>query len=229
MKDEAELDALREKWLSQPDGKSGHAYGQALEELGLVADAAAVYEEMMEGFLLGFEDLAWLERGRGNIDRACELLERYLELDEEPDEETLHIRGVLGHWRWHFQMQVDAEQLLRDGADYYVSARADLAGLLKATGRIDEAERVLRRGVDLGEVESFLPLGNLLRDTDRSEEAEKLYRLGFALGDAHSAYNLHSQLHEQGRDDEAQEWLWLAAEGGDEKAIALLADGDPPD
>ena len=230
MEHEAELDALRTMWLSQPDGASGHAYGEALEGLGLVAEATEVYEQLTaEGYFLGFEDLAWLERGRGNIDRACELLERRLELDDDPDEHTLHVRGVLGHWRWHFKLQQDAEQLLRDGADYFESARADLANLLIATARSEEAEEVLRQGVTKGEVESYLPLANLLDATDRPDEAEQLYRLGFALGDAHSAYNLHTQLLKQGRDEEAQEWLWHAAEGGDEKAIAWLAEGDPPD
>lgn len=119
--------------------------------------------------------------------------------------------------------------MLRDGADHFESARADLAHLLVATGRSNEAEEALKMGVRLGEVQSFLPLANLLDETGRPDEAERLYRLGFALGDAHSAYNLFSQLLEQGRDKEAQEWLWRAAEGGDEKAIAWLAETDRPD
>ena len=230
MRDEADLDALRRVWHSQPDGESGHAYGEALEELGLVTEASEVYGLLIEeGYFLGFEDLAWLERGRGNIARACELLEQRLALDEEPDDHTLHLRGVLGHWRWHFQLQPEAEQLLRDGADHFESARSDLAHLLVATGRSNEAEEVLKKGVRLGEVQSFLPLANLLDETGRPNEAERLYRLGFALGDAHSAYNLFSQLLEQGRDKEAQEWVRRAAEGGDEKAIAWLAETDRPD
>lgn len=43
MRDETDLDALRRVWHSQPDGESGHAYGEALEKLGLVTEASEVY------------------------------------------------------------------------------------------------------------------------------------------------------------------------------------------
>jgi hypothetical protein len=58
------------------------------------------------------------------------------------------------------------EQALRAGADHYPSARADLADLLRSTGRIAETRAVLERGAKLGEQECWLPLGNLYADAD---------------------------------------------------------------
>jgi tetratricopeptide (TPR) repeat protein len=223
-----DLDDSRARWLAQRDGATGHEYGGLLEQAGRLEEAASVYRELIESdYLVGYFDLAWLEHGRGRSNEADALLVRYLELDDQPDEQTAIVSGVLGHWRWDLGEGADVEALLRAGASAYPSARTDLGHLLQATDRVAEAEALYRDGVEAAEVESFLPLANLLVESGRLEEAEQLYRYGFALGDAHSAFNLHLLLDDSGRPEEAQEWLRLAAEGGDEKAIRMLGDAGP--
>ncbi|WEK60987.1 MAG: hypothetical protein P0Y60_17055 [Candidatus Microbacterium colombiense] len=90
--------------------------------------------------------------------------------------------------------------------------------------RAEEAERVLRAGVELDEVESHLPLANLLESKGDVGEAIELLERGYRLGDPHSAYNLYLILHERDAEKEARTWLWRAAEGGDEVAIRWLAE-----
>ena len=218
-----DIDALRMAWEQSPDGENGHEYGEALEDEGRVEEAAAIYRALIASeFLIGYADLAWLEHERGNHRLAEELLESYLEADDDPDESTATISGLLGHWRWNAGDRFDAEPLLRAGAEFYPEARSDLAALLRASDREDEAETVLRAGVIAGEVDSHLPLGNLLWESERVEEAEEIYLRGYTLGDAFSAYNLSLLLTELGRDEEASIWMRKAAEGGDEKAISSL-------
>jgi TPR repeat protein len=75
----------------------------------------------------------------------------------------------------------------------------------------------------------MLPLANILSEGGDKEAAEALYRRAFDAGDSYSAWNLAVLLWETDRGDEAQQWVWRAAEGGDDLAIAYLADVDPSD
>jgi tetratricopeptide (TPR) repeat protein len=217
------LDDLATSWTRAADGAAGHTYREALEDAGREAEAEAVYRALIAaGYLVGYTDLAWLLRTRGELEEAERVLAEYLSIDAEPDEVTALWSGMLGHWRWDRLRDVEAEELLRKGMEVLPEARADLARLLVATGRCEEAESTLRVGVANSEVESFLPLGNLLSDGGRVAEAEDLYRQGFALGDAHSAYNLSRDLDRAGRTAEAEEWLRRAAGAGDATARSWL-------
>jgi TPR repeat protein len=224
MTDEPSLAELRDRWVATADASTGLAYGEALEAADRGPEAAAVYERLVsERWLHGYHALAWFRHDRGDHESAIELLERYLAHDDEPDEYTRYIEGVLGHWLLRAGRPEEAELLLLRGQGAYDSARADLAAVLRSRGRDEEAEEVLRRGVEAGEAQSYLPLANLLDETGRSDEAERLYRLGYALGDAHSAFNLHLLLERQGQ-PEAVEWLKRAADGGDHAALARLTE-----
>jgi TPR repeat protein len=224
MTDEPSLEELRNRWVATGDARAGLEYGEALEAADRGSEAAAVYERLVaERWLHGYPALAWFRYERGDHDSAIELLERYLADDEEPDDYTHHIEGVLGHWLRHAERPDEAEPLLRRGQDAYPSARADLAHVLRSRGGDREAEEVLRRGVAAGEVESYLPLADLLDESGRTDEADRLYRLGYALGDAHAAYNLHLLLDRQGL-PEAAEWLKRAADGGDVVALGWLVE-----
>lgn len=229
MHDEGDLLKLRKAWQQSRDAKTGDAYGTALEISGQLHEAAQVFAELIDlGFVVGYYQLAWLETGRGKLEFGQSLLEQYLaNSDAEEDDFKHHVAGVLGHWRWHYHNRQDAEPLLARGADYYPAARAALAKLLRLTDREQEAETVLRAGVAAAEVESFLPLANLLDEAGKTDEAEQLYRNGYALGDTYSAYNLHLLLQREYRLEEAADWLWKAAEGGDELAINVLMSGLP--
>jgi tetratricopeptide (TPR) repeat protein len=226
MTDEPSVEDLRDRWVATADALTGLAYGEALEEADRGPEAAAIYERLVsEGWLHGYHALAWYRYERGDHDSAIELLERYLADDDEPDDDTRYVQGVLGHWLLHAGRSDEAELMLLRGQNDYESARTDLATLLRSRGRDDEAEEVLRRGVEAGETQSYLPLANLLDESGRSDEAERLYRLGFALGDAHSAFNLHLLLERQAR-PEAADWLKRAADGGDHVALARLTEID---
>jgi tetratricopeptide (TPR) repeat protein len=203
------------------DGEAGHEYGSALESAGLVDDAREVYQELIEaGYLIGYWDLAWLEHAAHNTEKARELLRGYLEADDDPDEDTALISGVLGHWMWDETQAPDAEALLEVGATACPSARADLAHLYRATKRDELAEVVLREGVARDELESFIVLANLLDETGRTTDAEAMYARGLEAGDGYCAYNLSLLLRREGRDSEADAWGLRGVESGDEKAKA---------
>lgn len=216
-----DLHQLRNTWLAVHDGGAGHEYGSALESAGRVDDARKIYQELIDaGYLIGYWDLAWLEHAADNMATARGLLRGYLEADDEPDEDTALISGVLGHWTWDERHDPDAEALLEVGATVYPSARADLAHLYRATKREERAEALLREGVAGNELESFIVLGNLLDETGRAADAEAMYVRGFEAGDGYCAYNLSLLLRREGRDAEADAWLLRGVESGDEKAKA---------
>jgi len=227
--DDRDLDAFARAWHEAPDGWSGRRYADALIDAGRLDEAAAVHRSMWAlGYPAGLTDLAWLQHDRGDVDAAVRTLRQVLpELD---DEDRPAAEGTLGHWLWYLSNDIAAEHHLRAGLDAYPPARADLAGLLRATGRADEGRGLLEAGVAAGEVDSMLPLANLLEEEGRLERAEALFRRAAALGDAHSAWNLAVLLESLDRSAEADEWRWEAARGGDEVAIRHLADHDdgPP-
>jgi tetratricopeptide (TPR) repeat protein len=227
--EDAELPLLREEWLAVQDGVSGARYAEALAARGQVDAAIAVCREVADlGYFTGWYEWAWLEHGRGRVDRAIALMQEVAELlDDEPD--RAYPLGVAGHWRWEHLNDVDAEASLRAGQDAYPEARADLAHLLMATGRREEGVRVLADGVRDGQVPCMLPLANILGENGDTDAAEALYRRAFAAGDSYSAWNLAVLLWETDRGEEAQQWVWRAAEGGDDLAIAYLSDVDPSD
>jgi len=223
--DDRDLEAFARAWEEAPDGWTGRRYAEALLDSDRVDDAAAVCRAMWDlGYPAGLTDLASLERDRGNHDLAIALLREAL---PELDEEDRPIgEGTLGHWLWSLKDDVAAEPHLRIGLQAHPEARADLAALLRTTGRAAEGRAVLEAGVRAGEVGSMLPLANTLDDEGEHGRAEQIYRRAYELGDPRSAWNLAVMLIRLGRDEEADEWRWRAAQGGDEVAIRHLAD-DP--
>ena len=186
-----------------------------------------VCAEMTElGFPSGRVDAAWIVKDQGDVESAVALMTAALGDQEDEHRPLLH--GVIGHWRWHYLNDREAEEQLRAGMHAYGTARADLAHLLIATGRYIDGREILEEGVAENVLECILPLANLLsRDGDR-HTSEILYRRAIELGDGHSAWNLAADLIEDGRAEEALELQWLAASLGDETAIAYLADEEPP-
>jgi tetratricopeptide (TPR) repeat protein len=225
MPSESDLDALRARWEATQDGETGLAYGEALEEANDVDAAKRVYRKLEElEYPAGLTSLAWVEHLAENFDAADALMEKaLLWYGDDDDEDGALAAGVLGHWRWHIFNRTDAEELLRRGMHMYPDARADLADLLRATDRIDDAESLLREGVALAEKSSFIVLGNILQDSGRVDEAEEIYARGYDLGDAYCAYNLARMLCGLERHEEESDWMWKAAAGGDEWAIEALA------
>jgi tetratricopeptide (TPR) repeat protein len=217
-----DLRAFRDAWLEAQDGLTGRHYAEALEAAGEIDMALEVCERMWElGFPAGYTDAAWIEHDRGNVGRAVQLMIAAAEVLE--GDEGAEAEGVAGHWRWEHWNDVSAETMLRAGMQAYPSARADLAALLRVTGRPVEGLEVLRAGVEAGEVVCMLPLGNVLSEQGDLAAAEALYRRAVDLGDTYAAWNLAVVLAEQGRHAEADDWAWRAAATGDEVAIQHLS------
>jgi hypothetical protein len=123
---------------------------------------------------------------------------------------------------------------LRAGADHFPDTRVALAHLLRATGRGEEARRVLERGAKLGETEVLLALGNLYADDlGDTEAAEIAYRAGIAAGDLHCHNNLGSLLWDLEDLEGAEAEFRLGADAGDALAArnlrSLLEDQDEDD
>lgn len=224
-----DLSRLRDDWLETRDGVTGARYAEALRDAGDIEAALAVCREVAElGFSAGYLEWAWIEHGRGDVDRAIGIMEEVAALVED-EAERRYATGVAGHWRWESRNDVTVEPMLRTGMADYAEARVDLAHLLMATGRREDGVRTLSDGVRAGQVACMLPLANILSEDGEKDTAEVLYRRAFDAGDTYAAWNLAVLLWETDRGDEAQQWVWRAAEGGDDLAIAYLADVDPDD
>jgi tetratricopeptide (TPR) repeat protein len=191
--------------------------------MGRSDEALAVCRELWGlGYVIGLTEAAWIAHDSGDYEAALASMTSALErLDGD---ERLEAVGVVGCWRWHHFNDSAAERLLREGMRHYGSAWADLGNLLRATGRTDEGEEVLRAGAAADVAECMLPLANVLSRRGERAESERLYRRAFDLGDAHAAWNLALDLAEEGRLEEASDWRWKAAASGDEQAIRHLVD-----
>jgi tetratricopeptide (TPR) repeat protein len=224
-----DLSRLRDDWLATRDGVTGARYAEALRIAGEVDAALAVCRDVADlGFAEGYLEWAWLEHGRGDVDRAIAVMEEVAALVED-ETERRYALGVAGHWRWESRNDVTVEPMLRTGMADYQEARVDLAHLLMATGRRAEGVRTLSDGVQAGQVACLLPLANILSEDGEHDTAEGLYRRAFDAGDTNAAWNLAVLLWETDRGDEAQQWVWRAAESGDDVAIGYLADVEPED
>jgi tetratricopeptide (TPR) repeat protein len=192
--------------------------GTALWALGDLAGALCAFRAAEAvGDLEGALQLAFLLRELGERDEAERVAARAAEAGH------LTAVGVVACWRWDRTRDPALEEALREGADHYESACADLADLLRTTGRVDEAREVLETGAAKGEVGSWLPLGNLYPDElGDPEAAEAAYRSGIAAGDDHSDHNLAGLLLERGNLDGAEFHLRLGAAGGDALAATAL-------
>jgi len=192
--------------------------GVVLEELGDLAGARRAYEEAADaGDPDGWVHQAWMLRLLGDQDGATEALRAGVDAGSE-------LAGAVQTcWRWDATRDPALEPALRAGADLYPDTRADLAALLRQSGRLEEARSVLERGVELGEAASMLPLGDLLGDDLADDDAaERAYRSGIAAGDAFCHNNLGVLLLDRGDVAGAAEQFMLGELGGDAEAAANL-------
>jgi tetratricopeptide (TPR) repeat protein len=195
--------------------------GQVLEELADEDGAMRAYAGAAKrGDSNGALSLAFMLRERGDNAAAAE------QARTAAASGNALAAAVVASWDWDETLDPTLEPALRAGAEFYPSARANLAELLRSTGRAAEARAVLELGAKRGEVEIWLPLGNLyvdeLGDVDAAEQA---YRTGIAAGDAHCHLNLGLLLAARGDKDGATEQFRLGAAAGDESAARMLRGG----
>jgi tetratricopeptide (TPR) repeat protein len=192
--------------------------GKVLEDLGDLAGAMRAYRGAVEaGDLEGGLQLAFLLREQGERHAAMDVA---LEIAAMGDQEAA---AVVACWRWCATLDPALEPDLRAGADHFPAARADLAHLLRDTGRIEEARFQLEKGAKRGEAVAWLPLGNFYADELQDDEAaEEAYRGGIAAGEAFCHHNLAVLLAERGDVDGAVEQFRLGAAAGDQLAADAL-------
>ena len=118
------------------------------------------YRGAAEAGDLGGLQLAFLLREQGERHEAIDVAE------EIAASVTTEAAAVLACWRWCATLDPSLEADLRAGADHYPPARADLAHLLRETGRPDEARFVLERGAKLRRGRGLAAAGQLLRRRD---------------------------------------------------------------
>ncbi|MGY1600927.1 tetratricopeptide repeat protein [Geodermatophilus sp. SYSU D00815] len=198
--------------------------GLVLEELGDLAGAMRAYRgAAAAGDPTGWLGLAFLLREQGEREEALAAAQEGAALGDPV------AAAVVASWTWALTFDPALEPDLRAGARHYPSARADLGRLLRDTGRVDEARRVLEHGAKLGETESWLPLGNLYCDELGDEEAaEEAYRAGIRAGDVYCHHNLGLLLAERGDLDGAVEQFRLGVAAGDDLALRALEQFEGP-
>jgi tetratricopeptide (TPR) repeat protein len=192
--------------------------GKVLEDLGDLAGAMRAYRGAADaGDLEGGLQLAFLLREQGERHAAMDVA---MEIAAMGDQEAA---AVVACWRWCATLSPALEPELRAGADYFPAARADLAHLLRETGRPDEARFQLEKGAKRGEAVAWLPLGNYYADVLGDDEAaEEAYRGGIAAGETYCHHNLAVLLAERGDFEGAVEQFRLGAAAGDQLAAEAL-------
>ncbi|MGW5931375.1 tetratricopeptide repeat protein [Streptomyces anulatus] len=124
----------------------------------------------------------------------------------------------------HRVAPVFAEKFYRPAAE---AGRADvmnnLAVLLAAVGRFEEAERFQRRAAAAGDSDAVFNLAVLLSRTARSDEAEAAYRQAADAGHTSAMFNLGVLLGDTARSAEAEAVYRRAAEAGHTDAMNNLA------
>ena len=112
------------------------------------------------------------------------------------------------------------ESRLRSAADAGdVEAIHDLGLILRAHGRIADAEALYKGAIERGIEDLLLDYGNLLAEQPaRYEEAERAYRRALDAGDTQAHNNLAQLLTEMGRLDEAEIEYRRGIRAGDLKA-----------
>lgn len=167
--------------------------------------------------LTGYVQLAHLLREHDELQQAVAVL------TTAADQGSDLAAAVLASWEWHQTLDPALEPRLRAGAEHHGPTRADLADLLRSTGRPEEARTELERGCAAGQSDCWLPLGNHLADHAHDPiAAEAAYRAGLDAGDANCHHNLGVLLLEFTRIDEAIEHLRAGADAGDALAAHTL-------
>lgn len=112
-------------------------------------------------------------------------------------------------------MTSDAEKLWREACN------------LDEQGKLKEATRVYELAVAAGSADAMVNLAVIYEDRTsppKSQEAVSLNERAAAAGHSIAAWNLHRHYEMLGQRAESDHWLKMAANLGDDDAIALMKD-----
>lgn len=211
-------------------GESELERASALEQLGQLEAAEAIYRELIDNHdaaPTACHRLGVICGRTGRLEEACLLLSRAIAL--QPDHaDALSCLGIV-HWmEGRFETAISTQKqalALREG---FAAAHARLGVALAATGRREEAIRSLREAIrlDPDHPEALANLGSLLlNDGDWQEASDLLLRaLNTGPGSCHLLASLAQTLHAQGRPLEAIDWYLqaLAQEPNDPHLLSNL-------
>jgi Tfp pilus assembly protein PilF len=156
---------------------------------------------------------------QGRHDEAVEMFERATELGD-----TLAPANLA---RTHLHDRHDATAALAVAQRYLDAAKpatyCALAEVYAELGRLDEAELLLRKAIELDAQQAHIDYAKFLhRHRNDTEAAGREYRLAEELDEPAAGYHLGAFLLDHGDEDEAADVLERAASWGDLDAQRLL-------
>jgi len=120
------------------------------------------------------------------------------------------------------RLLLDLAKRFYRSAGHFPRAAWLLSDLLRAQGRADEAEQVLRVALSHGDRDAATPLSSLLQDSGRAEEAERLLRDEIAAGNVYEHRTLAILLWRQDRFEEEEAVLRDGIAAGDPDSAQRL-------
>jgi tetratricopeptide (TPR) repeat protein len=190
------------------------------DDLGEFETAERYYDLAVEaGNVDALNDFAVFLSDQGRFDETVSMYERAIEAGD-----TLAPGGLVslyaetpGYLRKALKL---GEQFLDEGKPMTFSA---LAGVYERLGRLDEAECLDRKAIELGAPRAHTLLAHFLRDIRGDlEGAEREFRLAKENDELNWGYNLGLILLDTGREEEALDVLKHSTEWGDLEAKQLL-------
>jgi len=207
------------------DGQTHHLsdLAEMFEEQGRLQEAEQLYREIVRSNAAFALDrlVALLER-QGRADDAEQLYRDALEDGHHQRSSILH---DLGRLLLRQQRLSEAAEILRS----FGGESRSLAHLAEDQGRLDEAERIYRRMIDVPRgayvnPDTYSVLARLLMKQGRVDDAERVYRQAAERDPERTSSRLAEFLEGQGRLDEAEQVLRQAAQAGYRFVSGDLAD-----
>lgn len=210
-------------WESMADTGSSEAVlqvGHILRRRGSITEAIAWYERAVDlGDSEGWTQIGLLYERAQDVEQARDYFGRAADVDN--GHAALHLANVL-HKTGDLE---SAEAWSRRAAALSENsgATAELAAILGDTGRVEEAEEILRTAVASGDKESLCELGILFDKTNRLHEARQWWEQGASVGVGRAAGNLAASYARSSDVENEELWWRKAIELGEEDAQLNLA------
>lgn len=122
--------AFERAWRVALDPDAGFNLALLLEDMGQIAKARSVYQELIEaGYVKAMDVEAWYLHAEGDLRSAYALMEK---ASADPGPTGHYAAGVLGTWKWDDFKDLSAKPLLERGRDYFDDAPQALEDLICA-------------------------------------------------------------------------------------------------
>lgn len=224
-------DETSAEWVSFQSWEEAVAVGIELHRSGKMAEAEALYRQILEQQpeqpdALHFLGVACHQRGKG--DEAISLIRRAVAASPGYADAHNNLGNVLKE-AGRFEEAVDAYRGALEVRPEFADTHNNLGVVLRCLGRIDEAEAAYREAIaiDPKHADAYQNLGNVLKQRGQLREAEAHYRMAIVLDPHHPAARslLGTALSAAGRFEEAVEVFqeWVDLEPDNPVAVHMLA------